>query len=317
VAVLYLAYDGSRLLVGGSLGDAREDAAELLDIERWAHLSPEHWLNRLFTSSSPLAVPADYMYATLHYLVTPAVLIWLWRRHHAHYRRARTWLAVATVLGLVGFTLFPTAPPRLLDASYGFTDVMSLHASIGWWGADAGAPRGLGSMTNQFAAMPSLHVGWALWCGAQLVRHARLGPLRVAGALYPVVIALVVMGTGNHYLLDCLAGAALMTVCGHLAGPLLRGWDRLTARALRRARPDLPDLPDRPDRRGPRGPRGPVGPVGPQGDHGKSERLGDHGPDRAAGRVTRLARPGQTITKTVIPSQRAAERPVGDSVPQG
>lgn len=226
VAAIYLVYDGSRLLVSGGLDEAVRDARGLIDVEQWLHLDPERWLNSTFSSHLWLGIPADYAYATLHYLVTPAVLVWLWRRHRDQYRRARTWLGITTVLALVGFVLFPAAPPRLMPSSYGFTDTMAQHAAIGWWSGDASAPKGLGSMTNEFAAMPSLHVGWSLWCGLLLFRLSRDRTVRTLGLLYPLMITLVVMGTGNHYLLDCVAGAVMLGVGALLTGPALRLTDR-------------------------------------------------------------------------------------------
>jgi hypothetical protein len=229
VAVLYLAYDGSRLLVGGGVDDAVRDATRLLSLEQWLHLDPERWLNSIFSSQQWLGIPADYAYASLHYLVTPAVLVWLWRSHRERYRKARTWLGITTVMALAGFVLFPAAPPRLLPGSLGFTDTMAQHAGIGWWDGAASAPKGLGSMTNEFAAMPSLHVGWALWCGLTVFLCARDRTVRVLGLLYPVLITLVVIGTGNHYLLDCVAGALLLAVGAVLTGPALRTSDRVRA----------------------------------------------------------------------------------------
>ncbi|MCD0483324.1 phosphatase PAP2 family protein [Streptacidiphilus sp. ASG 303] len=227
LALIYAAYDGSRLLVAGSLPRALRNGHALLSAEARLRLSPEHLLNTAFTRHAWLAVPADFAYASLHYLVTPLVLAWLWHRHRGRYRHARTWLGVSTVLGLAGFTLLPTAPPRLLEASYGFTDSMRQHAAVGWWGADASAPKGLGHLTNEFAAMPSLHVGWALWCGVLVWRCADRTAVRIAGLLYPVLIAVVVMGTANHYLLDAVAGCAVMGAGALLAGPALRLADRL------------------------------------------------------------------------------------------
>ena len=78
----------------------------------------------------------------------------------------------------------------------------------GWWGDDASAPGGMGDLTNQFATMPSLHCAWALWCGYLVARHARRPAVRVLGACYPVLTALVVMSTGNHYFLDVAGGVA-------------------------------------------------------------------------------------------------------------
>jgi hypothetical protein len=123
--------------------------------------------------------------------------------------------------------VLPTAPPRLLNGSYGFTGTMAQYSSYGWWGTDASAPRGLGCLTNQYAAMPSLHVGWALWCGLILLRFGRHWPVRALGAIYPVVTVLVVLGTANHYLMDAAAGVLVMGIGLTLAMPALRFIDAL------------------------------------------------------------------------------------------
>jgi hypothetical protein len=103
---------------------------------------------------------------------------------------------------------------------------MAQYSSYGWWGGEASAPRGMGGMTNQYAAMPSLHVGWALWCGVMLWRHGGTRTAKTAGVVYPLVTTLAVMGTANHYFLDAVAGAAVMGVGLLLAPLVLRGADR-------------------------------------------------------------------------------------------
>ncbi|WP_063779711.1 phosphatase PAP2 family protein [Streptomyces sp. NBC_00370] len=230
IVVVYAAYSGGRLLARGDVSTAVDHGLTILRIEQTLFLNAEHPLNRLFTSTPALGIPADFAYASLHYLVTPAVLIWVFRRGPAVYRAARTWLMLSTLLGLVGFTLLPTCPPRLLSAGHGFVDTMAQYSSYGWWGAQASAPRGLGGMTNQYAAMPSLHVGWALWCGVLLWRHARTPLMKWLGVAYPLLIAVVVMGTANHYLLDAVAGAAVMAVGALLTKPALALADRLRDR---------------------------------------------------------------------------------------
>ncbi|MGW6303653.1 phosphatase PAP2 family protein [Streptomyces niveus] len=234
LAVVYGAYSAGRLLARGDVSTAVDHGLAILRIEKAFFLNAEHPLNRLFTSTPALGIPADFAYASLHYLVTPAVLIWIFRRRPAHYRAARTWLMLSTLLGLIGFTLLPTCPPRLLDASYGFVDTMAQYSSYGWWGAEASAPRGLGGMTNQYAAMPSLHVGWAVWCGVLLWRHGKSPLPRVLGVVYPLVTVIVVMGTANHYFLDAVAGVAVMGAGALLTAPALRaadrGWTRATDR---------------------------------------------------------------------------------------
>jgi hypothetical protein len=209
VVGVYSLYDATRFLVAGKSSEAFANGRSILHYEKVIGLAPEHWLNKLFSAHIVLGLTADYMYATLHYLVTPLVLVWMWRRHGSAYSQARSVLLVTTVLGLVGFSLLPVAPPRLLPE---FIDTMAKFSHYGWWGTAASAPRGLGGDTNQFAALPSLHVGWALWCGWQLARYGRHRLTQVLGVLYPFVVAIVVMSTANHYLVDVLAGVVTMSL---------------------------------------------------------------------------------------------------------
>ncbi|MFJ5739347.1 phosphatase PAP2 family protein [Streptomyces microflavus] len=230
IAVVYGLYSMGRLLVRGDVSTAVDNGLAILRFEQALYLNAEHPLNRLFTSTPSLGITADFAYASLHYLVTPAILVWMFRRRSAAYRAARVWLMNSTLLGLVGFTLIPTCPPRLLDASHGFVDTMAQYSAYGWWGAGASAPRGLSGMTNQYAAMPSLHVGWSLWCGVLLWRHARHPLLRWAGIAYPLITTIVVMGTANHYFLDAVAGGAVMAIGALLTRPVMRLADRVKDR---------------------------------------------------------------------------------------
>ncbi|MFC4331543.1 phosphatase PAP2 family protein [Streptomyces andamanensis] len=243
ILLVYGCYSAGRLLVRGDVAGAVDHGLSILHIEKVLRINFEHPLNRLFTREPWLGVPADFWYASLHYVVTPAILVWLFRRRAASYRTARTWLMTSTFIGLIGFTLLPTCPPRLLSPGHGFVDTMAHYSSYGWWGGDASAPRGMGGMTNQYAAMPSLHVGWALWCGVMLWRHGGTRWAKAAGVAYPTLTAIVVMGTANHYFLDAVAGVAVMGVGLLLAPYVLRAADR--ARTLLAAR--VPALAGRPD----------------------------------------------------------------------
>jgi hypothetical protein len=222
IVLVYGAYSAGRLLARGDVTTAVDHGVAILRAEKAVRLNLEHPLNRLFTREAWIGVPADFWYASLHYIVTPAVLIWLFRRRAHLYRAARTWLMTSTLIGLIGFTLLPTCPPRLLDAGYGFVDTMAQYSSYGWWGGAASAPKGMGGMTNQYAAMPSLHVGWALWCGVMLWRHGRSPYTKVAAVAYPLITTFVVMGTANHYFFDALAGAAVMGAGLLLSKPVMR-----------------------------------------------------------------------------------------------
>ena len=221
ILLVYGAYSAGRLLARGDTSSAVDHGLAILRIEKALWLNAEHPLNRLFTREPWIGIPADFWYASLHYMVTPVILVWLFRSSTVRYRAARTWLLTSTFIGLIGFTLLPTCPPRLLDPSHGFVDTMAQYSSWGWWGGQASAPRGLGGMTNQYAAMPSLHVGWALWCGVILWRFGGGSRLvRTAAVAYPSITTIVVMGTANHYSLDAVAGAAVMGV-GLLLTPLV------------------------------------------------------------------------------------------------
>jgi hypothetical protein len=209
LATLYLAYSGARLLADDDRRAALGNARDLLQVESVLHLDVEAGLNRALTGVPDLALVASYWYAALHYLVTPAVLLWVYRRHPLGYRRVRNALVVATATGLAGFVLLPMAPPRMLP---GFVDTLATTSAHGWWGGDASAPKGLGGLTNELAAMPSLHVGWALWCAWVVVLCTRTWWLRALASAYAVGTVLVVVGTGNHYVLDAVAGAAVVAL---------------------------------------------------------------------------------------------------------
>ncbi|MFE5404537.1 phosphatase PAP2 family protein [Streptomyces sp. NPDC056580] len=235
ILLVYGCYSAGRLLARGDVSSAVDHGLAILRLEQALHLNAEHPLNRLFTREPWLGIPADFWYASLHYLVTPAILVWLFRARAEHYRAARTWLMASTFIGLIGFTLLPTCPPRLLSAGHGFVDTMAHYSSYGWWGGEASAPRGMGGMTNQYAAMPSLHVGWALWCGVVLWRFGGTRLTKVLAVVYPLLTTLVVMGTANHYFLDAVAGVAVMGVGLLLAPRLMGGTDLLRARLGSRA----------------------------------------------------------------------------------
>ena len=124
------------------------------------------------------------------------------------------------------------------------------HAGVGntpgRWSTDASVPRGVGSFTNQFAAMPSLHVGWALWCGLQMLRHGKHLVTRLSGIAYPALITLVVVATGNHYLLDAFAGVAVVVLAMAAVGTTARLLPR-RVRDLTGVTPSLPSKGDRLD----------------------------------------------------------------------
>ncbi|MBM7516130.1 phosphatase PAP2 family protein [Nocardioides nitrophenolicus] len=175
-------------------------------------------LNGWLLGVPALAVAACYFYALMHYAMTPAVLLMSRRRGGRQYWRGYWALVAASAIALVGYALLPTAPPRLMP-ELGTIDVMAQFADYGWWGSAASAPRGLGDATNQYAAMPSLHFGWSLWCAVQLWGFGRTR-WRIVAVAYPGLQVLVVLATANHFVLDVLAGGACV-VAGYLVVELV------------------------------------------------------------------------------------------------
>ncbi|WP_446664672.1 phosphatase PAP2 family protein [Flexivirga sp. B27] len=209
LAVLYVGYTASRLLADDNLRDAAGTAKGLLHIETLLDLDWEHRLNAVFVDHDWLGLFGSYWYASGHYIVTLAVLVWLYARHRQVYRRARTALVAATFAALGCYLLLPTAPPRLLG---GFTDVLSLHADVGWWGSEASAPKGMGGATNQLAAFPSMHAGWALWVAIAVAAATGSWLARTLGFAYAATTSLVVIGTANHWALDVIVGGAVVVL---------------------------------------------------------------------------------------------------------
>ena len=224
LAALYGIYSLVRNSVGDVSALAFRNASEILSVEDAWNLAVERGLNDWVQGSGALAAVVALHYATLHFLVTPAVLVWLYRRRRAEYRVVSGTLMATTAVALLGFYLMPTAPPRLMRGE-GFVDVMSQTSSWGWWPA-SGAPAS-DAISNQFAAMPSLHCAWALWCGIVLTVMVRRTWVRIVGVLYPLSTFFVVMGSGNHYLLDVLAGVGLLVVVG---GAVVLGARQLQSR---------------------------------------------------------------------------------------
>jgi len=235
---LYVGYSVSRLLASNDLGEARTHAYRILHWERSVGLDVEASWDRFFATHDVVGVLASYWYASGHYIVTAIVLFLLYRHGGGHYAWARTALVVSTLIGLAMYLLMPTAPPRLSGLPY--VDVLAEHAGAGWWGSDASAPRGLGGMTNQLAAMPSLHAGWALWVAAVAFICGMKPVWKVLASAYAVITAVVVIGTANHWVSDVIVGWGIVLLAVIVCRPL--GGLRERAMALHQSPVDIPSL---------------------------------------------------------------------------
>ncbi|WP_162891353.1 phosphatase PAP2 family protein [Aeromicrobium sp. A1-2] len=207
---LYVGYSASRLLASNDFAPARGRAIDVLDFEKVWRIDAEGWLNDKFVQHDWLGLFGSFWYATTHYIVTAAVLIWIYRRSASEYVTARRALVFATIIGLAFYLVMPTAPPRLVGGR--FADVLSLHSGVGWWGGDASAPKGLGGMTNELAASPSLHAGWALWVAIVLIRAGMPKIVQALGLTYAAIMTLVIIGTGNHWVLDAVIGWVVVLI---------------------------------------------------------------------------------------------------------
>lgn len=246
IAVGYWLYTLGRNAIPEQASIAIRHARSIQHVQDYLHLNWELSFNHFVAANEWLAQVMDYYYATLHFLITPIVMVWLFARRPHLYRGARTVLVTITLTGLLGFYLYPTAPPRLL-AGYHYVDtVLRFHT----WGSLADPD--IAEHSNQYAAMPSLHIGWALWCGIAIYACADRRWVRLLGLAYPLATLAVIVGTANHFLLDAVGGV-LIVALGFAVQYLLSGRGAFTAPvdAPDFGQPD-PPLPIEPHRPRPR-----------------------------------------------------------------
>jgi membrane-associated phospholipid phosphatase len=222
LVVLWLAwvYDAINNLAPLRLGPALAHGRHILSLEGSLGISPERSLDHWLSVHHAVGLAVSDYYDNAHFIVTLAVLGMLWWRGAARYRPMRNALVAINLLAFVVFWLYPVAPPRMLA---GFTDVVASTHAIGSWHTGA-----LASQANQLAAMPSLHIAWAVWSAIGVWLLTRRTLLRALALLYPCLTGFAVLATGNHYVLDILAGALLVA--------LAMGCVAATSRALARAR---------------------------------------------------------------------------------
>jgi hypothetical protein len=203
VFVLYGVYEAARGLVVGGGTQAVRNAHELVELERSMGLFVEERVQEAAHAVPGMIGLLDFSYLTLHLVVTVTVLIWLHQRRPDAFPVVRTTLVIASGLALIGYLLFPTAPPRL--SQLGITDTVSTsHVDL-----NTGV---VSAFYNPYAAVPSMHFGYALVVGAAIAWQTRRRMLQVAGLSYPAFVLLVTVATGNHFWLDAAAGAAAVAI---------------------------------------------------------------------------------------------------------
>ncbi len=230
--VFYLVYSTVRnqfgSAIGGTINDrALRNAEWVIDGERAIGLFREQWIQEQFLDFDWFIRFWNIFYGSFHFGVTLGAMIYLFRCFPAHYLRMRSVLAATTSVALIGFATFPLMPPRLLENSvsefggsqtgYGFVD--TLISPGGLWSFDSGT---LESISNQYAAMPSLHVAWAAWCVIALYPVLRSRWARLLALSYPWMTLFSIIVTANHYWIDAVGGIAVLAAGMALAGPVER-----------------------------------------------------------------------------------------------
>jgi hypothetical protein len=234
VGAIYVVYEAIRNVSAGDPGDAFANALRIIDWQEALGIYHEKAVQEWALHFEPLIVVSNIFYGTAYIIATLGVLVWLYRKVPDDYPLWRNTLAIGTLLGLVGFAWFPLMPPRLLDVMgdgrpFGFVDTLVHYPTL--WSFESGTMQ---KISNQFAAMPSLHCGWAFWGAAAMWPRVRTPWMKAVAIFYPTATVFVVVATGNHFFLDAVGGAVIF-VLGY-------GIARVVTRAGRRAPRPAPEI---------------------------------------------------------------------------
>jgi hypothetical protein len=224
VAIFATLYYGYRLVRGAIDGHttaaAFEHARDIIGLERSLHLFSEPAIQAWGISTGWVATAASWLYVNVHLPLMIGTLIWVYFFRNRAFYFVRNVFALSMGIALIGYIVFPTAPPRLFP-EWGFQDSVSSFLGVNTDTSAAGA------LVNPFAAVPSMHVCFALIVGVTLARLVKPRPLKIAWSLYPVLMTFVVLVTANHWWTDAVLGALTALVSATIAQALLA-----------RARPD-------------------------------------------------------------------------------
>jgi hypothetical protein len=219
--LFFLVYQGYQVVRGITDGGAElafANAERLVDIEHSLGAFFEPGLQQALLGHTWLIDAANFMYMNSHFVITTTFLVWLYLFRNEHFYFVRNMFMVAMGLALVGYALYPTAPPRLMP-EYGFTDTIVMFTGV------AQDDKTVGLLVNQYAAVPSMHIAFSLMIAVPGMTLTRNPVARAAWSAYPLIVFFVIVVTGNHFWLDAAAGAAVACLAA------------VTARQLARVRP--------------------------------------------------------------------------------
>jgi hypothetical protein len=221
----YMLYQVVRGIVGSGGYKPFGDATKIINLERVLHVFVEPSVQAWTSNVHWLMDIADWSYLNAHYFVTIGALVFIYLRRNDSFYFVRNMFLIAMAIALVGYALYPTAPPRLMP-EWGFTDSISQFLGLGTMHFDTGSAEK--AFLNGYAAVPSMHVCFAIMIGWPLARLVRRRTAKIAWSLYPLYITFVVVATGNHYLIDAVLGALTAGAAALIA-----------KRLLARARPEV------------------------------------------------------------------------------
>jgi hypothetical protein len=219
----YYVYQTIRSLadVGGVKNRAHSNAHWLVSAEKSMFIFHEQSIQQAFLGATWFIKAMNVYYGTLHFIITAGLLIWLYAKRHGAYRRLRNLLGATTGLALIGYWAFPLAPPRLYLQCDGNIPALGPEGGLvkpvcfvdtldkigGLWNYQSSAAK---AIANAYAAMPSLHFGWALWCAIVIWQEVGGRKGRVLAVLYPALTLFAIVVTANHYFLDAVGGAMIL-----------------------------------------------------------------------------------------------------------
>lgn len=208
--VVYFGYEATSEITAGSKKDAISNSLKEVRFEQSLHIFTEQRIQQFFISHFIWIIKlSDLFYTTVHFIMPVVVLVILFRKFPSRYLVWRNVMAVMNLIALVIFAVFPVAPPRLLPASFHFVDTQAVIGGAG--NLDAMLMRDAG---NLYAAMPSLHFAWAIWCAWALAPVIKNKWIKRAVIADPIITTFVVIVTANHFWVDVAAGFVLFIACG-------------------------------------------------------------------------------------------------------
>jgi PAP2 superfamily len=220
-AAAYGLYQLVRGLIGTTGYKPFGDATKIVNLERSLHVFIEPSVQAWAQNIHVLMDLADWMYLYSQYVVTFSILLFIYLRKNESFYFVRNMFLIAMGLALIGYSVYPTAPPRLMP-EWGFTD------SIRQWTGITAEHGATSAFVNFYAAVPSMHVCFSLMIGIPMARLVKYRPLKVLWCIYPLFITFVVMATANHFLTDAFLGACTAGLAALASTQLLA-----------RARPDV------------------------------------------------------------------------------